>query len=265
MEAITKIIPKTYHYDIVPLGDVQYGNINTDIDKFKETIKYIKNKPDCYTILMGDMCEGITVCDKRLDPLSITPHLRDRLDNIAMSEYEEMRNMLRPIRKKILCSIRGNHGETMRKYHGVDFDGWLCSELGITNAGYMALMRVSIKDVHAPPVTMFLQHGFSASRKKGAKVNAIEDLAAGWEFDIACLGHSHELNVSSNVYIRMDKQGHLTNSKRYFCHTGSYLNSYQEGTFNYSEVKAYPPLKTGSVKIMFNVTRDNAIDIHASE
>lgn len=119
MESITKILPKTRHYDIVPLGDVQYGNINTDIDKFKDMVQWIKNKDNCYTVLMGDMCEGIITGDKRLDILSVAPELRTGIDNIAMAEYQGMRDMLMPIKDKILCSLRGNHGETMRKCHGV--------------------------------------------------------------------------------------------------------------------------------------------------
>ncbi len=266
MESIIKTIPKTSHFDVVPLGDVQYGNVNTDIDKFKDMVKWIKNEKNCYTILMGDMCEGITISDKRFDILSVYPNLRDRIDDIAMAEYQEMRDILKPIKDKILCSLRGNHGEVLRRSHGVDFDGWLCKELDITNAGYMAFLRLKIDGVHASPITFFLQHGFSSSRKKGAKVNAIEDLASGWDADIFCLGHSHELNVSSNVYLNMDRNGNIVERKRYFCHTGSFLKSYKQGTFNYAEIKAYPPLKTGVIKLMFNVkSGSKTIDIHARE
>lgn len=265
MESITKVIPKTYHFDIVPLGDVQYGNVNTDIDKFKDIVNWIKNEKDCYTILMGDLCEGITIGDKRFDILSVYPELRDRIDNIAMAEYQEMRKILKPIKDKILCSLRGNHGETLRKSHGVDFDGWLCNELGITNAGYMSFLKIKINNIHVPPITFFLQHGFSSSRKKGAKVNAIEDLASGFDADIFCLGHSHELNISSNLYLYMNNKGHIAEKKRYFCHTGSFLKSYQEGMFNYSEIKAYPPLKTGVVKLIFDIKSNKTIDIHARE
>lgn len=266
MESITKIIPKTYKFDIVPMGDVQYGNVNTDIKKFKAMVNWIKNEPNCYTILMGDLCEGITLSDKRFDILSVYPNLRDRIDDIAMAEYEEMVKILYPIKDKILCSLRGNHGDTLRKHHGVDFDGWLCKQLGITNAGYMSFLRIRIKDVHTSGVTFFLQHGFSASRKKGAKVNAIEDLASGFNADVFLLGHSHELNVSSNLYLSMDKNGNIAEDKRYFGHTGSFLKSYQKGTFNYSEVKAYPPLKTGVIKLMFEVkSGSKKMDIHARE
>lgn len=265
MESITKVIPKTYHFDIIPLGDVQYGNVNTDVDKFKDMVKYIKNEKNMYTILMGDMCEGILIGDKRLDILSVHPDLRNRIDDIAMTEYQEMRDILYPIKDKILCSLRGNHGETLRKQHGVDFDGWLCKELGISNAGYMSFLRLKIDGVHAPNINFFIQHGFSTSRKKGAKVNAIEDLAAGFSAQIFLLGHSHELNISSNLYLSMDRNGHICEKKRYFCHTGSFLRSYKEGTFNYAEVKCYPPLKTGVVKLIFDVKDNKTIDIHARE
>lgn len=266
MESIVKILPKMYKFDIVPLGDVQYGNVNTDLDKFKKMVNWIKKEKNCYTILMGDMCEGITITDKRFDILSVYPNLRNRIDNIAMAEYQEMRDILYPIKDKILCALRGNHGETLRKHHGVDFDGWLAKELGVVDAGYMSFLRLKIKDIHTSPITFFLQHGFSTSRKKGAKVNAIEDLAAGFDAEIYLLGHSHELNVSSNAYLYMDKNGNISEKVRYFGHCGSFLKSYKQGTFNYAEVKAYPPLKTGVIKLMFEVNPDTKkINIHARE
>lgn len=269
MECIIKTLPKTNHFNIVPLSDIHYGNINCDLKKFKEALKYISQTDNCYMILMGDMCEGITISDKRLDILSVPTELRDRIDNIAMAEYEEMRNMLLPYKDRIIAGLRGNHGEVMRKQHGVDFDGWLYKDLGVANAGYMSFIRVKVDKSRAPGVNIFAQHGFSSSRKKGAKVNAVEDLAAGFDADIYLLGHSHELNVSTNIYLSMNQYGNLEERKRYFCHTGSYLKSYTKGAFNYSEVKCYPPLKTGCIKLTFDIKRNDQrneyFDIHARE
>jgi len=96
---------------IVPIGDVHYGNINVDIQKFKETVEYIRTKENCYTILMGDICEAIILSDKRFDIESVAPELRARIGDITFAQYENMREMLMPIKDKIL--YKGNFAQSI--------------------------------------------------------------------------------------------------------------------------------------------------------
>lgn len=268
MEVITKIITLedvTKPLNIIPLGDVHYGNINCDLKKFKETIEYIKNKENCYTILMGDMCDAILTSDKRFDMESISPELRGSINNLAMAQYQTIRDLLVPIKEKILVGIRGNHGETLRLNHGVDFDAWLYGELGIPMGGYTSFLVIKLdrKQFHTENLTFFLHHGFMASRKTGAKVNAIEALSGDFDADIYLLGHSHDLFVLSKNKIEVAGT-HIKEKRQFFAHTGTFMKSYTECSMNYGEKSCYPPLKTGVVKFIL-VPKNGRIDIHASE
>lgn len=41
---------------IIPISDVHIGDKQADLKAFKETIERIKNEPNTYTILNGDLC-----------------------------------------------------------------------------------------------------------------------------------------------------------------------------------------------------------------
>lgn len=250
---------------VVPIGDVHYGNVNVDLKKFKETIEYIKNKPNCYTILMGDMCEAIMMSDKRFDVECIAPELKNRLGDLAFAQYENMRDMLMPIKNKILLSIRGNHGDNLRTKFNTDFDAWMAKELNVPMAGYSAFLVIKFdrEQFHTETLTFFVHHGIMSSRKTGAKVNAIEGLAESFDADVYLNGHSHDLFVTSKVKLSV-AGNKVKESKRYFAHTGTFLKTYVQDTLCYGEKALYPPLKTGVLKFSIYPRAGN-IDIHVSE
>jgi len=250
---------------IVPIGDVHYGNINADIKKFKDTIEYVKNKENCYVVLMGDMCEAIMLADKRFDAQAIAPELRSRMSDLAFAQYENMRDMLMPIKHKILVSIMGNHGDNLRTKFNTDFDAWMAKELGVPMAGYSAFLVIKFdrQQFHTETLTIFLHHGYMSSRKTGAKVNAIESLSEMFEADVYLNGHSHDLFVTSKVQLSV-AGNKVKESKKYFAHTGTFLKTYVQDTMCYGEKALYPPLKTGVLK--FSVyPRNGTLDIHVSE
>ena len=249
---------------VIPLGDVHYGNINVDLVKFKETIEYIRTKENCYTILMGDLCESIIMADKRFDIESVTPELRARVGDLTFAQYESMRDMLMPIKEKILISIRGNHGDNLRIKYNTDFDGWLCKELKVPMAGYSAFLKLKLdrEQFHTETLTFFLHHGIMSSRMTGAKVNAIEKLAENFIADIYLNGHSHDLFWTSRVQLSA-AGAHIKENRRYFAHTGTFLKTYVEGTMGYGEKALYPPLKTGVLKFSI-YPKKGKLDIHVS-
>jgi len=250
---------------IIPIGDVHYGNANVDLPKFLATIEYIRNKENCYAILMGDMCEAINMSDKRFDVESVAPELKSRLSDITFAQYENMRDMLAPIKDKILCSIRGNHGDNLRVRYNTDFDAWMCKELGIPMAGYSAFLKLKFDrtQFHAETLTFFLHHGIMSSRLTGAKVNAVERLAENFVADIYLNGHSHDLFCTAKVQLSAAGM-HIKERRQYFAHTGTFLKTYVEGNLSYAERALYPPLKTGVLKFSI-YPRAGKLDIHVSE
>jgi len=250
---------------IIPIGDVHYGNINVDLAKFKETIEYIRTKENCYAILMGDMCEAIIMADKRFDIESVAPELRARVGDITFAQYENMRDMLMPIKHKILLSIRGNHGDNLRTRYNTDFDAWMCKELAVPMAGYSAFLKVKLdrSQFHAETLTFFVHHGIMSSRMTGAKVNAVEKLSESFVADIYLNGHSHDLFCTIKVQLSAAGK-HIKENRKYFAHTGTFLKTYVEGNLSYAERALYPPLKTGVLKFTI-YPKMGGLDIHVSE
>ena len=250
---------------IIPLGDVHYGNINVDIMKFKETIEYIRTKENCYAVLMGDTCDAIMISDKRFDIESITPELRSKIGDLGMAQYTNMRNMLMPIKDKILASVDGNHGTTLyQKYH-CDYDAWLARELGIPDLGTSGFLIIKFDraQFHTETVTIYMHHGYVAGRLSGNKLNAMDRLRSSYDADVFLMGHSHDIFVKS--YLKISPAGtKIKNKKQYVAQTGSFLQTLIQGTTSYAEIAGYPPQKTGCVKIEIYPSNKN-VDIHLSE
>ena len=250
---------------IVPLGDVHYGNINCDVKKFKETIEYIKNTTNCYTIIMGDMCDAVMISDKRFDISTVAPELREKVNDLGMAQYEAMRNMLLPIKGKILAAVDGNHGDTMyTKYH-TDYDAWLYRELNVPDMGTAGFLVIKFnrEQYHTETVTVFMHHGFIAGRKSGGKLNAMEDLSASYDADVFLMGHSHDLFAKSKARVSVAGTK-LKVRKQYFAQTGTFLQTYVQGTNCYAEKAGYPPTKTGCIKIKL-YPKPTGVDIHVTE
>ncbi len=251
---------------IVPLGDVHYGNVCCDVKRFKDMVDYIKNKENCYTILMGDMCDAIMMSDKRFDIQSIAPNLRDRIDDLAMAQYVDMRDMLKPIKNKIIAAVDGNHGDTLSKKYHTDFDAWLYRELDVPDLGAsgFVIIKFDREKFHCENLTIFVHHGWVSGRKSGGKINAMEDLAGSFDSDVYIMGHSHDLFAKSKQRISVAGTK-IKVKKQYFAQTGSYLQTYMQGASCYAEKAGYPPQKLGSIKIMIKPKSSGNLDVHMSE
>lgn len=270
-----KVIEKTITMEdtsapitLIPVGDVHLGNINCDLKKFKETIEYIKNKKNCYVILMGDLCDAILMNgDRRFDPDTISPEFKNRIGDLAFAEFEAMKKYLLPIKEKILVSIRGGHEEVLKQKYNTDFHGWLIKELGVEDGGYISFLVIKLnrkQKFHSENIIILIHHGVTASRYTGAKVNFIERLSSDFVFDIVCLGHSHDLFVTSKNRISVAGKS-IKEKKVYFVSTGSFLRTYTKGNVCYGERSLYPPTKTGVAKILLIPKRTGRIDVHVSE
>jgi len=250
---------------IVPISDVHLGSVNCNLRKFKETVNYIKNTPNCYTVLLGDLCEAIMISDKRFNMADLDPIFHDRINDLGLAQYEMMRDILMPIKHKILAGLAGNHDATMKLRYHSDFCAWLHRELGCPDLGDSGFLVINWdpNQLHREKVILYCAHGFFAGRRTGSKVNNMEELAKSYEADLYLLGHSHALFVTSTmrVYPVANK---IKLKKQYFCQTGSYLDTLVQGSSCYAERAGYVPQKTGSLKISI-YPRANGIDYHVSE
>jgi len=188
---------------------------------------------------MGDMLDCIIPKDKRYDPE----------DNKSYRTIDDMRDeiteLLRPIKDKVLCLLMGNHEHHMQSDGYGDPIKRICKDLSIPYGGYSCYLKLTAKPkTHQRPLLMWLHHGWFAGRKRGSKVNNLEDNLAYYDADVYLAGHSHDLWATrkSRIYWGCSRDV-------IFGNTGSFLETASTGTISYAERANYPPQKLGVLKI----------------
>jgi len=241
---------KSDYIRIIPFGDLHYPATNCRIDLFQNLVNYIKETPDCYAIGMGDLLDAIVITDRRFDP--------SEKDTNLDTQIVKIRNILEPIKNKIICLLTGNHEYTIYSRGYGNPIQRLCRELGIKYAGYSAFIKLHVEPkTHKKDLVIYAHHGWAAGRQTGATVNNIENLSKHYEADVFLLGHSHKLSATSQVKI-----GWGGPKKNLFVNTGSFLETSTIGSTSYSERRGYPPLKLGVAKIRWRPFKN---DLHVSE
>ena len=224
--------------EIIPIGDLHNGSPNCRFDKFKKMVDYIEKSPQTYVIGMGDYLDCILSTDKRYDSNassgSITQHKLEVL------------TQLKRIKDKIICLMTGNHEYKFAQWGYGDPTQYLAQELGVPYAGMSCFIKLKIpwEIAHKAPLIIYAHHGWFSGRKRGSKVDNIEDLMRDYDADCYLCGHSHDLFATRRARISWEGDKSVV-----FANTGSFVQTASFGTSNYSERAGYPPQKLGVVKI----------------
>ncbi len=240
MYKISKVIQSTAEQiEIIPTGDWHYGSPNCNIRKIQDLLKYIQSASHCYVILMGDLWDSIRPQDKRFDPAVDYEQIDD--------QYEKVRDLLLPIKDKILCAVTGNHEYKLHSSGHGDLTKRLCKELGISYGGFSCFLKLKVvPKTHEKSLILYIHHGWTASRRSGGVINSIEAISRHYDADIYLVGHSHQL--SSTKQARIDWAG---SKDILFCNTGTFLETATWGNTSYSERAGFPPLRLGCMKLKY--------------
>lgn len=265
-------------FTIVPIGDIHIGNIGCDIDKLKEDIEEIRNNRNYFWIGIGDFMECINLSDKRFDPKSIDPDYSiTDLDKLVQNQTDDVISLFYPIREKCLAIISGNHEETIRLQYYQDVCERMAYALKVPFLGYSGFIKLIFyrfsgdkykkrnpqqpHNAHTTShFTFYITHGYGGSRKAGAKINKMEDLAHMVDCNIVLVAHEHKKIIGDPI----QKLGVSTDAKRLVAQKthsamcGSYLRGYVEKTTTYIEKKCYPPSDLGTIRIYIKPS-DNEI------
>lgn len=220
---------------IALLFDVHYGNFAHKKEKFLSYLEWIKNTPNVYAILGGDLMENALD-----DGRGMT---YDQTEN-PQTQFEEMVLMLAPIAHKILGATTGNHEWRTYKKTGIDITKILCNRLDITYFSgpfWMTIMANGYKR------NFFIKHGESNSRTKGGKMNSanrpkmftgiIHFFISGHVHDRVC--ESETMLVDDPIHCR------LIELKQWTIIAPAFL-SWKE---TYAYRAGYPPPASGGVSI----------------
>lgn len=229
---------------IVPVGDIHYGNKNCNVTQLKRTLHYIEETEDCYMIGMGDYVEAILAQDHRFEMGNHTIEVQNQVAEVI--------KWFKPLAEKgkILGLLTGNHEEKVRNTTSWNMTNLMCTTLGVPYLGYSAFIRLSVphNQIHGYPFTLYVSHGVTSAGKAGSTLNRLTTMGEKFNADIYMMGHTHKLLAYPQVRLGINKKN-LTKQIQYFINTGSFLETYAEGTMSYAEKAQYAPLETGTIEL----------------
>jgi predicted phosphodiesterase len=233
---------KTKSVELIPLYDLHYGSHQCRENDLKNIVKYIKGKSSCYTFLGGDLIE-CSIYGKMNAVHTQKIQITEQIQNIV--------EILKPIRNKILFSICGNHEHRIEKATGLDIMQIMADMLGIPYLGWEAHFALKLK---GSMVRCYAHHGTSAAVTSGAKLNAIEKLhfRSPHAHLIFC-GHTHFPFFSEKEIRYINSDCKMKRFTQYYISSGSLHES--DG---YATMKALPPIPTRLNKVKIRV-ENNAI------
>ena len=189
------------HIDVHLLGDWHIGDPLCDLVSVAEKLDEIRESPNAYCILGGDLCDMA---------------LRDSIGDVhgaklsPMGQVERVVSLIKPLREKVLCMVRGNHENRVYKSTGIDPLAFAASELGLgerysdTSALLFVQFGHDTKHGGRMQYTMYVTHGAGSGRKEGGKLQRLADLQNIIDCDIYCHNHTHLPAVFPTCSYRID-------------------------------------------------------------
>ena len=202
MKAIKCDLPYAEVIEIHPMADLHIGDMMSDYKLIMERIEHIKNTPNAYCILGGDLMDTAVAS-------SIGDTYGANLQ--PMEQMKQCVKIFEPIKDKILCVLPGNHENRVYKADGIDLTALMCSQLGIAEkySATTALLFIRFgkgggdKHKDRPQLyTCYVTHGSGGGRKEGGKVNRLADLASIVDCDVYIHAHTHLPLVFKNSFFR---------------------------------------------------------------
>lgn len=173
---------------IIVLADLHVGDKHCNVDLIKNLIQKIKDDENMYVILAGDLM-NTALSNSPSDVFSETMRPTEQM--------EFCRDMLMPIRDRILAIVPGNHEERISRSVGTDMSRILACELGLqdvfSDTTALLFLRFGKTARKGTPIvySLYISHGNGGGKRAGSKINSLEDLANVITCDCYVCGHTH--------------------------------------------------------------------------
>ncbi len=206
MENDFKIIIKQFQNDITiyPISDVHLGSLEHNSKEWTKFTEKIKNEPNSYVILGGDLINNAT----RNSVSNVFDEvLRPREQKQLMIKY------LQPISDKILCAVSGNHERRSLKDADDDpmYDIMCKLDLEHLYRQNIAFMKLQfgtpekIKGRTGVTYTFAVTHGAGGGALTGSAINKNERFAYTIDnLDCLVVGHTHKGAITKPLKIVID-------------------------------------------------------------
>lgn len=207
--------------EIHTLADLHMGDKYCDYMEINRQIADIKENPNAYCILNGDLMNNAT-------KTSISDCYAEQLT--PMQQINQAVETLRPIRDKILSIQSGNHEKRTYRKEGIDLTEVMARELFLldkySRSSNLVFIRFGWNEMRKRKqwYSIYANHGSGGGRKEGAKAIRLADMASIVDADVYIHSHTHLPMIMKQGFYRVDnsnsKAKHVT---KLFVNTSSAL------------------------------------------
>lgn len=238
-------------------ADEHYGDEHCDVKRLLSRIDYVKNNPNAYCILNGDIIDNATktsIGDTYTQTCS------------PMEQLTKAVEMFSPIKDKILCITHGNHENRTYRNDGINISYLIAKQLELedryTPTSAVLFIRFGKVSsgrkesngsgkVRKMCYTMYVIHGAGGGRREGSKVNKLADMASIIDTDIYIHSHTHLPMVMKEGFHRIDLQNStIAKVDKLFVNTGANLKY-----GGYGEAQEFKPSSKETPVIYLNGTK----------
>ena len=225
MIAIRADLPSELDYiEIHTFADLHIGDRACDLKLIGERINAVKDTPNAYCILNGDIMNNATktsVSDSYAEELS------------PMEQLERFTTLFEPIKDRILAITQGNHENRTYNKEGIDLTLVAAKQLGLTDryskTGALLFVRFGEEKTsgHRRKIcyTVYCNHGSGGGRKEGSKAIRLADMASVIDADIYIHSHTHLPMVMKQGFYRIDTaNSFISNVTKLFVNTAACLD-----------------------------------------
>lgn len=239
MRCIKCDLPYADKIEIHPMADLHIGDAHCDYKSILERIEYIKNTPNAYVILDGDLMDT-AIASSVGDTYGATLSPMDQL--------KECVKLFKPLAEagKVLAVLPGNHEQRVMKSDGLDITQLMCSQLGLQDkyspTSALLFIRFGERDDRnhhgrRQLYTAFVRHGSGGGRRPGGKINCLEDMARIVDADVYIMGHTHMPAIIKQGFYRVSgANSSAAFVEKLYVNTCSSLNH-----GGYGDYQGYPP------------------------
>lgn len=225
MKVIKIDLPKELtNIEIHTLADLHIGDKFCDMEGIKSKIDYIKDTPNAYCILNGDLMNNAT-------KTSISDCYAEVLT--PMEQVEMCIELLEPIKDKIIAITAGNHEKRTYNKEGIDLSKFLARQFDIADRYsptscfiFLRFGSLKIKSHNRPVCYMiYCLHGSGGGRREGGKATRLADMASIIDADIYIHSHTHLPMIMKQGFYRASPQNSsVAKVDKLFVNTAAALN-----------------------------------------
>ena len=228
MRCIKCDLPYADKIEIHVMADLHISDAHCDYKSILDRIEYIKNTPNAYVILGGDLMDT-AIASSVGDTYGATLSPMDQL--------KECVKLFKPLADdgKIIVVVPGNHENRVMRQDGIDITQLMCSQLGLQDkySPTSALLFVRFGKARGKGnghgrrqwYTIYVTHGSGGGRKEGGKINRLADLASIVDADVYVMGHTHMPAVLKEGFYRASgSNSSVAYVEKLFCNTCSSLS-----------------------------------------